>query len=122
MSLPGLSLAFKPHPHRYAAVARIVGEPGVGLSHEVGDDVRGLAEEWLYAADYRTPRLRPELRSFRRALTPAAQQRESLGQPPQDLYRRQDGIAALMAAIASFGTSLGLVIYDSWFLRKTRAQ
>ena len=37
-----------------------------------------------------------------------------------DLYRRQDGIAALMAAIASFGTSLGLVIYDSWFLRKTR--
>lgn len=33
MSLPGLSLAFKPHPHRYAAVARIVGEPGVGQLH-----------------------------------------------------------------------------------------
>ena len=37
-----------------------------------------------------------------------------------DLYRRQDGIAALVSAIASFGTSFGLVIYDSWFLRKTR--
>lgn len=36
MSLPGLSLAFKPHPHQYAAVARIVGEPSVGLFHEVG--------------------------------------------------------------------------------------
>ena len=37
-----------------------------------------------------------------------------------DLYRRQDGISALVAAIASFGASFGLVIYDSWFLRKTR--
>ena len=36
MSLPGLSLAFKPHPHQYAAVARIVAEPSVGLFHEVG--------------------------------------------------------------------------------------
>ena len=35
-------------------------------------------------------------------------------------YGRQDGIAPLVAAIASFATSLGLVLYDSWFLRKTR--
>jgi hypothetical protein len=37
-----------------------------------------------------------------------------------DLYRREDGIATLVAAIASFATSLGLVVYDSWFLRNTR--
>ena len=35
-------------------------------------------------------------------------------------YGRQDGIAPLVAAIASFAISLGLVVYDSWFLRKTR--
>ena len=35
-------------------------------------------------------------------------------------YGRQDGIAPLVAAIASFAVSLGLVMYDSWFLRKTR--
>jgi len=37
-----------------------------------------------------------------------------------DLYRRQDGTMALVSALASFGASFGLVIYDSWFLRKTR--
>jgi hypothetical protein len=37
-----------------------------------------------------------------------------------DLYRRQDGFATLVAAIVSFAVSLGLVMYDSWFLRKTR--
>ena len=37
-----------------------------------------------------------------------------------DLYRRQDGISTLVAAIASFAASVGLVMYDSWFLRKTR--
>ena len=37
-----------------------------------------------------------------------------------DLYRRQDGIPTLVAAIASFAASLGLIMYDSWFLRKTR--
>ena len=37
-----------------------------------------------------------------------------------DLYRRDDGIATLGAAIASFAASFGLVMYDSWFLRKTR--
>jgi hypothetical protein len=35
-------------------------------------------------------------------------------------YGRADGIAPLVAAIASFAVSLGLVMYDSWFLRKTR--
>jgi hypothetical protein len=39
----------------------------------------------------------------------------SLGQ-----YGREDGVASLIAAIAAFGISLGLVVYDSWFLRKTR--
>jgi hypothetical protein len=37
-----------------------------------------------------------------------------------DLYRREAQIAALVAAIASFAASFGLVMYDSWFLRKTR--
>jgi hypothetical protein len=37
-----------------------------------------------------------------------------------DLYRHQHGITTLVAAIASFATSFGLVMYDSWFLRKTR--
>ena len=36
------------------------------------------------------------------------------------LYGRQDGIGTLVAAVAAFVVSLGLVIYDSWFLRKTR--
>jgi hypothetical protein len=35
-------------------------------------------------------------------------------------YGLQDGIGTLVAAIASFAVSLGLVMYDSWFLRKTR--
>jgi uncharacterized membrane protein YcjF (UPF0283 family) len=38
-----------------------------------------------------------------------------------DLYQRQDGTVTLVAAVASFAVSLGLVVYDSWFLRKTRA-
>jgi hypothetical protein len=37
-----------------------------------------------------------------------------------DLYRREDGVTNLVAATASFAASLGLVVYDSWFLRKTR--
>jgi len=36
------------------------------------------------------------------------------------LYGRGDGIASLVAAVAAFAVSLGLVLYDSWFLRKTR--
>jgi hypothetical protein len=35
-------------------------------------------------------------------------------------YGRGQGTATLIAAIASFAVSLGLVMYDSWFLRKTR--
>ena len=35
-------------------------------------------------------------------------------------YGRGDGTGTLVAAIASFAVSLGLVMYDSWFLRKTR--
>jgi hypothetical protein len=36
-------------------------------------------------------------------------------------YGREDGIATLAAGITSFVVSLGLILYDSWFLRKTRA-
>jgi hypothetical protein len=37
-----------------------------------------------------------------------------------DQYRREAGVDTLIAAITSFAVSLGLVVYDSWFLRKTR--
>lgn len=36
------------------------------------------------------------------------------------LYGRDDGLASLLSGIASFAVSFGLVVYDSWFLRKTR--
>jgi drug/metabolite transporter (DMT)-like permease len=37
------------------------------------------------------------------------------------LYRQQDGgTGNLLAAVAAFAVSLALVVYDSWFLRKTR--
>jgi hypothetical protein len=36
------------------------------------------------------------------------------------LYGREDGTATLIAAITAFAVSVGLVVYDSWFLRKTR--
>jgi hypothetical protein len=35
-------------------------------------------------------------------------------------YGRDQEIASLIAAVAAFAASLGLVLYDSWFLRKTR--
>ena len=35
-------------------------------------------------------------------------------------YGRGEGLATLVAGITSFAVSLGLVVYDSWFLRKTR--
>jgi len=35
-------------------------------------------------------------------------------------YGRADGIGNLLAAVAAFAVSFGLVVYDSWFLRKTR--
>ena len=36
------------------------------------------------------------------------------------LYGRQGGMGSLVAAIVAFAISLGLIFYDSWFLRKTR--
>jgi hypothetical protein len=39
----------------------------------------------------------------------------SLGQ-----YGRDATTSSLVAAVAAFAVSLGLVVYDSWFLRKTR--
>jgi hypothetical protein len=36
------------------------------------------------------------------------------------LYGRENGVANLVAAIAAFAVSLGLIVYDSWFLRRTR--
>jgi hypothetical protein len=35
-------------------------------------------------------------------------------------YGREKEIGSLVAAIVSFVVSVGLVAYDSWFLRKTR--
>jgi hypothetical protein len=35
-------------------------------------------------------------------------------------YGRQGGVGTLLAGVAAFGVSLGLVVYDRWFLRKTR--
>jgi uncharacterized membrane protein YcjF (UPF0283 family) len=35
-------------------------------------------------------------------------------------YGREDRVATLFAAITAFAVSFGLVVYDSWFLRKTR--
>jgi len=36
------------------------------------------------------------------------------------VYAREHGVASLLAAFAAFAMSIGLVVYDSWFLRKTR--
>ena len=36
-------------------------------------------------------------------------------------YGRDGSLAILSAAVASFVVSAGLVVYDSWFLRKTRS-
>jgi len=35
-------------------------------------------------------------------------------------YSREHGLASLVAAVAAFVLAIGLVVYDSWFLRKTR--
>jgi hypothetical protein len=35
-------------------------------------------------------------------------------------YGRNEGVGSLIAAVAAFAASLGLIAYDSWFLRKTR--
>ena len=36
-------------------------------------------------------------------------------------YGRENGVANLLAAVTAFGVSFALVVYDSWFLRKTRS-
>ena len=36
------------------------------------------------------------------------------------LYGREHGIGSLIAAGVAFALSAGLIVYDSWFLRKTR--
>jgi uncharacterized membrane protein YcjF (UPF0283 family) len=35
-------------------------------------------------------------------------------------YQRENNIGSLVAGITAFAVSLGLVFYDSWFLRKTK--
>jgi hypothetical protein len=35
-------------------------------------------------------------------------------------YGQERAVSNLVAAVAAFAVSLGLVVYDSWFLRKTR--
>ena len=35
-------------------------------------------------------------------------------------YREGSGAGNLVVAVAAFGVSIGLMFYDSWFLRKTR--
>ena len=36
------------------------------------------------------------------------------------VYGRDHEVASLFGAVAAFAVSFGLVVYDSWFLRKTR--
>ena len=36
------------------------------------------------------------------------------------VYRDGGGITGLVGAVAAFAISVGLLVYDSWFLRKTR--
>ena len=36
------------------------------------------------------------------------------------LYGREGGVGSLLSGLAAFAVSFGLVVYDSWFLRKTR--
>jgi hypothetical protein len=35
-------------------------------------------------------------------------------------YGRGNGVGSLFAGVVAFAASVGLVAYDSWFLRKTR--
>jgi len=36
-------------------------------------------------------------------------------------YGQDGGAGALVGAVASFAVAVGLVVYDRWFLRKTRS-
>ena len=35
-------------------------------------------------------------------------------------YGRGGGAASVLAAVMAFAAAVGLIVYDSWFLRKTR--
>lgn len=35
-------------------------------------------------------------------------------------YGRDNGAGNLLAAVTAFAVSIGLIVYDSWFLRTTR--
>ena len=35
-------------------------------------------------------------------------------------HGRENGVASVLAAVAAFAVRIGLIVYDSWFLRKTR--
>ena len=35
-------------------------------------------------------------------------------------YGNSGGVPSLLSAVAAFAVSMGLIAYDSWFLRKTR--
>ena len=37
-----------------------------------------------------------------------------------DQYGRGNGTGNMIAAVLAFATAVGLIAYDSWFLRKTR--
>jgi hypothetical protein len=37
-----------------------------------------------------------------------------------DQYGRSGGSGSVVAAVLAFALSLGLIVYDRWFLRKTR--
>jgi hypothetical protein len=37
-----------------------------------------------------------------------------------DQYGRGGGAVSVLSAVAAFALSIGLVVYDRWFLRKTR--
>ena len=93
LSLPGLALTFRPHPHQVAAVARIIHEPAVLLAHEVG---AGKTAEMTMGVDRAAPprpgpqarhrRAEPHARAVRPRMPPAlpagpdpgARQREDL--------------------------------------------
>ena len=37
------------------------------------------------------------------------------------IYGEEGRAGSLFSAVAAFGVAIGLVVYDSWFLRKTRS-
>jgi hypothetical protein len=37
------------------------------------------------------------------------------------LYGREHAAGSLVAGVAAFAVAFGLLVYDSWFLRKTRS-